>query len=140
MSGCQELLRSLPAVDRVLREEVLQCLVDLLPQEAISGAVQDVLTELRQEILAKGQLSVPEKIDVDRVAAAAAGRCRALLQPSLRKVINATGTLLHTNLGRAPLSEQVLNRFSLFLRAIPTLNLISTAVSVVIATAMSNRS
>jgi L-seryl-tRNA(Ser) seleniumtransferase len=108
MSGCQELLRSLPAVDRVLREDALNGMSDQLPQEAISGAVQDVITGLRQEILAKSQLSSPDQILPANVAAVAAGKCRALLQPSLRKVINATGTLLHTNLGRAPLSEMVL--------------------------------
>lgn len=108
MSGCQELLRSLPAVDRVLRENALNGMSDQLPQEAISGAVQDVITGLRQEILAKGELSSAGRIQPDSVAAAAADKCRALLQPSLRKVINATGTLLHTNLGRAPLSDMVL--------------------------------
>lgn len=108
MSGCQELLRSLPAVDRVLREDALHGLSDQLPQEAISGAVQDVITGLRQELLAKGELSSPDQILPENVAAIAADKCRALLQPSLRKVINATGTLLHTNLGRAPLSDIVL--------------------------------
>jgi len=108
MSGCQELLRSLPAVDRVLHEDALSGLVDQLPQEAISGAVQDAIAGLRQEILTKGKLSSPEDILPANVAAVAAEQCRTLLQPSLRKVINATGTLLHTNLGRAPLSEMVL--------------------------------
>lgn len=108
MSGCQELLRSLPAVDLVLREDALHGLGDQLPQEAISGAVQDVIAGLRQELLAKGKLSSPEDILPANVASVAAEQCRTLLQPSLRKVINATGTLLHTNLGRAPLSEVVL--------------------------------
>lgn len=107
MSGCQELLRSLPAVDRVLREEAMAGMAELLPQDEVSGAVQDVITALRREILDSDQVDA-DRIAPERVAAEAAEKCRALLQPSLRKVINATGTLLHTNLGRAPLAPSVL--------------------------------
>ncbi len=108
MSGQQNLLRNLPAIDRVLREEPLQKLSQQLPQETLSGAVQDLMTALRQEIIATGQIDSPERLQPEQIAAAAACKCRELLQPSLRKVINATGTLLHTNLGRAPLSSQSL--------------------------------
>lgn len=108
MSGQQDLLRTLPAIDRVLREEPLRNLSQQLPQEALSHAVQELITSLRQEILESGKIDPPERLLPENVAVAAAQNCRKLLQPSLRKVINATGTLLHTNLGRAPLSTQSL--------------------------------
>lgn len=108
MSGQQDQLRTLPAIDRVLREEPLRNLSQQLPQEILSQAVQELIASLRQEILETGQINPPERLHPAKVAAAAALNCRELLQPSLRKVINATGTLLHTNLGRAPLSAQSL--------------------------------
>lgn len=107
MSGRQDLLRTLPGVDRVLREAPLSHFIDLLPQEAISAAVQNVITLLRQEILETGAVP-PERLQPLNVAEAAAQACHDFLQPSLRKVINATGTLLHTNLGRAPLASKAL--------------------------------
>lgn len=103
MEERQELLRSLPAVDRVLRDPFLAGLAELLPQDALSGAAQEVIADLRREIM-KGASDVADRLSLTRVAGAVAEKCHALLQPSLRKVINATGTLLHTNLGRAPLS------------------------------------
>jgi len=108
MSGQQDLLRTLPAIDRILREEPLRNLSQQLPQESLSHAVQELIALLRQEILETGQIVPPERLHPDNIAAVAAQSCRELLQPSLRKVINATGTLLHTNLGRAPLSSQAL--------------------------------
>jgi len=108
MSGQQDLLRILPAIDRVLREEPLRNLSQQLPQDTLSHAVQELITSLRQEILEGGKIDPPERLLPENVAVAAALNCRKLLQPSLRKVINATGTLLHTNLGRAPLSSQSL--------------------------------
>ncbi|MEA3361795.1 MAG: L-seryl-tRNA(Sec) selenium transferase [Thermodesulfobacteriota bacterium] len=108
MSGQQNLLRTLPAIDRILREEPLRNLSQQLPQETLSHAVQELIASLRQEILETGQIVPPERLHPENVAAVAAQNCRELLQPSLRKVINATGTLLHTNLGRAPLSSQSL--------------------------------
>ena len=108
MSGQRNLLRTLPAVSRVLREEPLQSLSHQLPQDTLSHAVQEIITSLRQEILETGKVDPPERLHSARVAEVAAQNCRELLQPSLRKVINATGTLLHTNLGRAPLAAQSL--------------------------------
>ncbi len=92
----------------MLREDALQDFTDQLPQEAVSAAVQDVITALRREILSEGRIDPQGRLSAASVAAAAAEKCRALLQPSLRKVINATGTLLHTNLGRAPLADKAL--------------------------------
>ena len=108
MSGQQNLLRTLPAIDRVLREESMLNLAQQLPQDSLSHAVQELIASLRQEILETGQNIPPERLHPAAIAAVAAQNCRELLQPSLRKVINATGTLLHTNLGRAPLSSQSL--------------------------------
>ncbi len=108
MSGKQDLLRTLPAIDRVLREEPLRNLSQQLPQDTLSHAVQELIASLRQEILETGQIVPPERLLAKNIAAVAAQYCREFLQPSLRKVINATGTLLHTNLGRAPLSSQSL--------------------------------
>ncbi len=108
MSGPQDLLRTLPAVDRVLREEPLRILSHQLPQEALSNSVQELISSLRREILETGKVDPPERLQCARVAEVAARNCREMLQPSLRKVINATGTLLHTNLGRAPLADQAL--------------------------------
>jgi len=107
MSGQQEMLRSLPAVDRVLREEPLKCFVGRLPQEVLTAAAQQAVADLRRQLLSGGKL--PDMaLGPAQVAAVAAGFCQPYLQPSLRKVINATGTLLHTNLGRAPLAQEAL--------------------------------
>ena len=108
MGGKNELLRTLPAIDRILREEPLQNLSPQLPQETLSATAQELIAALRREILETGEIDPPERLLPENIAEVAARKCRAFLQPSLRKVINATGTLLHTNLGRAPLSAQSL--------------------------------
>lgn len=108
MSGQQELLRSLPAVDRVLRERTLQNLEGRLPQEVLTVAAQQAVADLRRQILAGGIVDAEDKLQPAQVAVVAAKFCQPYLQPSLRKVINATGTLLHTNLGRAPLAPEAL--------------------------------
>jgi len=108
MSSPQDLLRNLPAVDRVLREEPLPALSEMLPQQALTNAVQQVISQLRQDLLTDSERVGDVELRPDRVAQRAARICEELLQPSLRQVINATGTLLHTNLGRAPLAPQAL--------------------------------
>ncbi|MFO7578465.1 MAG: L-seryl-tRNA(Sec) selenium transferase [Pelovirga sp.] len=109
MSGLQDLLRHLPAVDRVLREEPLRQLSRQLSQELLAAAVQAQIDTLRQRLRSAEEPAVdPADLAPGAIAAAAAVTCRRQLQPSLRRVINATGTLLHTNLGRAPLAAPAL--------------------------------
>ncbi len=93
----QQALRALPSVDRVLRElGPLQ-----YPAALVTSEVRAALDARRQAILAGSLNSQPALSD--EVSA----RLRLLLEPSLKRVINATGVVLHTNLGRAPLPEFV---------------------------------
>ena len=88
--------RNLPSVDQVLRQ--LKHL-DGLPQIIISNEVRSAIAERRRAIAEGKPVSetpVAEEVDA---------RLGVLLAPSLRRVINATGIILHTNLGRAPLAS-----------------------------------
>jgi L-seryl-tRNA(Ser) seleniumtransferase len=91
-----ESLRTLPSVDQVLRK--LKHL-DPVPQKLITNQVRAVLSERREALRSGGVLceTPVEKVVEDRV--------RTLLRSSLRPVINTSGVILHTNLGRAPLAE-----------------------------------
>lgn len=108
MGGLQDLLRTLPAVDRVLREEPLRALSRQLPQHLLSLAVQTRLDSLRARLLEQDGTVSADQLQPAVVAAHAVASCRLMLAPSLRQVINASGTLLHTNLGRAPLARDAL--------------------------------
>jgi L-seryl-tRNA(Ser) seleniumtransferase len=98
------LLRQLPAVDRLLNEPALRELESGVPHILLVEAAQQTVAELRREVLAGGS---PD-LSPAAVAARAAALARAGAEPALRPVINATGTLLHTNLGRAPLAPAAL--------------------------------
>src|SRR5581483_10212695 len=86
--------RTLPSVDQVLRR--LRH-IEKLPQLLITNEVRGVLAEYRQLLLAKQDTS---PVPIEEVIA---DRLRKLVETSLRPVINASGVILHTNLGRAPL-------------------------------------
>jgi L-seryl-tRNA(Ser) seleniumtransferase len=90
--------RELPSVDRLLRSPELAG----LPRPGVLAAARDTLARAREEIAAGHD---PGNL-VERVAAAASDGA----EPRLRRVINATGVVLHTNLGRAPLPAAALAR------------------------------
>ena len=87
-------LRSLPSVDQVLRKLEQ---IDGLPHEVVANEVRAVLAERRESLMAGSRESE------EPVEEAVQARLQRLLEPSLRPVINASGVILHTNLGRAPL-------------------------------------
>ncbi|MEN6606271.1 MAG: L-seryl-tRNA(Sec) selenium transferase [Bryobacteraceae bacterium] len=92
-------LRELPSVD-----EVLGSVPDLLqkyPRELVVSEIRRVIDGVRKNLRA-GREEEPARIET-RVRQALSG----LARPSLRRVINATGVVLHTNLGRAPLAKFV---------------------------------
>ena len=98
-----QLLRQIPKVDELLRSPALSETIAQYGDRAVTEAIRDELGALRQEILAQKAQAVPET-DVLCLRIATRVQCSAL--PSFRSVINGTGILLHTNLGRACLSEK----------------------------------
>ncbi|NLC52146.1 MAG: L-seryl-tRNA(Sec) selenium transferase [Firmicutes bacterium] len=100
-------LRKLPAVDRILLHPLLLPLEKALPRSILVQAVQELIEERRRGIIRAKNEDEAQKIDLslDNIARDALRVVKAKLSPSLRRVINATGTVLHTNLGRAPLAR-----------------------------------
>jgi L-seryl-tRNA(Ser) seleniumtransferase len=97
----RDLLRELPAVGTLLADERVRVWVDQTSHAAVVGAIQGALAEARQAILsgqANGLASAESIID------AAHERLERQVAPSLVRVVNATGIVLHTGLGRACLS------------------------------------
>jgi len=97
----QSELRKLPSVDKLLQTEAAAGLVERHGRELTLEALRAVLADARQAILAGN--SAPE---AESLIAEVTDRLGAELRPSLYPVINATGVIIHTNLGRAPLSER----------------------------------
>lgn len=100
------IFRYLPAVHKVLEDPALASLLGRYPQPQVVEAVRTVLDELRNRVARtsdEGEAASLCKMSavVDSVSATLTRR----FQPSLREVINATGVIIHTNLGRAPLGE-----------------------------------
>jgi len=95
-------LRHLPAVERLLHDPALAAALESLPRTLVVAAVRETLAEARAALRRKRTGSAP---DAATLAAAAIARARAAARPQLVRVLNATGIVLHTNLGRAPLSE-----------------------------------
>jgi L-seryl-tRNA(Ser) seleniumtransferase len=103
-----ELFRELPSVDELLRKPVLAALLAEHGAAAVTDAARTVLGRLRAEI-ASGLLdSAALRLALDRMGHAIEERLRLEGAYSLRTVINATGVILHTNLGRAPLAQSAL--------------------------------
>lgn len=93
--------RELPSVERLLGDRRVAALAARHGHAAVVSLARAVLEEYRAAIEATGD--APEPSPVDAVVARAAS-----LEPSLRPVVNATGVIIHTNLGRAPLSDDAL--------------------------------
>ncbi len=94
-------LQRIPAVDALLKEPAIARLRARLAPGTLVGLIREELDATRRGYLA-GQLE-PAQLERDALAARVVARAGALASPPLRRVVNATGILIHTNLGRAPL-------------------------------------
>ncbi len=101
----QSILRRLPAVHEILDGPEIKDAeeAEKLPRWALRQAARNVL-DLQREAILRGDLTEPDPLD--RTHAEVLREARKLLLRSLRPVVNATGVILHTNLGRAPLAEE----------------------------------
>jgi L-seryl-tRNA(Ser) seleniumtransferase len=100
-----ELFRKLPSVDDVLRGPAVGALAASYGQVSVVDAARMVLARLRQEITSGLLDEDALEIALSGLEGPIEGQLRQALGYSLRPVINATGVILHTNLGRAPLGD-----------------------------------
>ena len=96
-------LRALAAVDEVLREPAVAALTETYPREVVVDAVRTVLDRLRREILEGRREGDAVALTPAHLAPWVARLVAAAASPSLRRAINATGIVAHTNLGRSVL-------------------------------------
>jgi L-seryl-tRNA(Ser) seleniumtransferase len=94
---------ALPAVETLLQHETLVPTLAKVPRPLVVEAVRAALAQARARLRAARPGVAPT---ADALALEAAARAEALVRPQLVRVLNATGIVLHTNLGRAPLAEE----------------------------------
>jgi L-seryl-tRNA(Ser) seleniumtransferase len=103
-----ELYRELPAVDELLHQPEIAGMMVRDGQPAIADACRAVLSRIRAEI-ASGYLDQHKlKLALSEIPRAVERELEYALSYSLRPVINATGVILHTNLGRAPIAQNAI--------------------------------
>src|SRR5574341_256591 len=95
-------LRRLPGVDRLLNHTATATLVEAFGRPLTLDALRRVLDETRERLRANGSADPPGD---DELIARTRATLHEWIAPTLRRVINATGVIVHTNLGRAPLSD-----------------------------------
>jgi L-seryl-tRNA(Ser) seleniumtransferase len=95
-------LRALPSIEQLLHRPSLRERLEAVPRARAVAALRLAVAGVRERLLA-GEARPFEDADVDEAL-------RALATPNLRPVFNATGVVLHTNLGRAPLAAEAVAR------------------------------
>jgi L-seryl-tRNA(Ser) seleniumtransferase len=107
--GKSDLYRELPSIDDSLRTHAVSSLIAAHGIAAVTDAARTAIARLRNEITSGLLDGDGLRLAVDGIAAAIEAQLRQSLAHSLRPVINATGVILHTNLGRAPLSASAID-------------------------------
>ena len=107
----KELFQKIPAVDRLLNTPLISRIMPNYPRALVLKAVHQVLAEIRRQINAGAGLEDPSVLSPDKVSERVAEALNLLNRPSLKPVINATGVVVHTNLGRSLLAERVIRNF-----------------------------
>jgi L-seryl-tRNA(Ser) seleniumtransferase len=105
----KDLFQKIPAVDRILNSPFLAETLPAYPRSLVLKAVHQVLEGIRGAI--KSGQGFEEPLSLDRVSHLVTEKLAILNQPSLRPLINATGVVVHTNLGRSILAERALGKF-----------------------------
>ena len=96
-----DLLRALPQVEELMQAPPLKALENIIPRAMLVDCARGAIDSVRQGVLA----GTVEAVDGEAILEAACHSALATLRPSLRRVINATGVVIHTNLGRSVLAE-----------------------------------
>ncbi len=103
----KQYLRKLSSVDEILQLSAIQVLVESYPRAVVVKAIRTVIDELRQAILLNKESTELDKLDLDpeNLVPLISQMVEKSMSPRLKRVINATGVVIHTNLGRSILSS-----------------------------------
>lgn len=106
------MFRQIPSVDELLVTSGIKSMLCTIPRALVLRAIRQVLDELREEIRKAPVGDEMPDVGLSTVVDQITGRVSILSQPSLRQVINATGVIVHTNLGRSPVPKRVITAFN----------------------------
>ena len=106
-----EIFRKIPSVDRLLNGPELTKISSKFPRNLMLRAINQVLEEVREDIQKNDVIESPGELKIKEVSKKVVDRLQLLSRPSLKPVINATGVIVHTNLGRSLLTDRVIKRF-----------------------------
>jgi L-seryl-tRNA(Ser) seleniumtransferase len=109
----QNILRQIPAVDQLLLRPTIGGWVALTSREFVVAEIQKVLQGIRDAVRS-GSLEAAADINPETIEATLVDHLQGRLRSNLRTVVNATGVILHTNLGRAPMSAAAQKTLSAF--------------------------
>jgi L-seryl-tRNA(Ser) seleniumtransferase len=115
----KQYLRQIPGVDAVLQMEAVRVALSRHPRKLVLDAIREELDETRKQILESP--GTPAAIDPSELARSIAERADRLAAFTLRPVVNATGIVIHTNLGRSLLPEEALARLQTVCRGYSSL-------------------
>ena len=99
----KEILRQIPKVDTLLEKDEVKDLIHKYSKESVKKFINFVLDEMRKEII-DGKL---KEVNEKKILIKIEDKLKEYFSPRLKRVINATGITLHTNLGRAPIPSEI---------------------------------
>jgi L-seryl-tRNA(Ser) seleniumtransferase len=100
-------LRQIPSIEEILQSEKLKKYISFLSRLFVTQISRKIVDELRKQVKRKG-LSISKEEIITKISE----ELENLVSASLRPVINGTGVIIHTNLGRAPIGENVLKHMA----------------------------
>lgn len=104
------LFRKLPKVDELLNDEKICAFLNTLPRDIVVQKIREILESKRRDILSRNEMTQIAGLSYEAVVEDIVAGLSFCELKSLRKVINATGVILHTNLGRANLCSEAVDR------------------------------
>ena len=94
-------MASIPSIDRILKSKEMRASIEIYGRQIITTVLRDIVAELRAQGVAGQDISA--EITISAIAKQTETRLCELTASKLKAALNLTGTVLHTNLGRAPL-------------------------------------
>ena len=108
----KNLLRAIPKVDELIANEQVQGLLEFAPRNLVLEVIREALSELRQLLVSVEETALPESLDMTALIKTISDEVEKRNGYHLKRVINATGVVIHTNLGRSLLAPSIAQHLS----------------------------